>query len=57
MAGACHLENGYHGPQFRATPGTTHGVLTFPTLFNVVVENLVRRWMYMTVEVVLIFTT
>ena len=43
-------KNGYHGTQFRATCGTTHGFLTFPTLFNVAVDNLVRHWLYMTVE-------
>ena len=35
-------QNRYHGPQFRATCGTTKGGLTSPTLFNVRVDNVVR---------------
>ena len=43
-------ENWYHGPQFRATRGTTQGGLKLLTLFNVVVDNVVRHWLSMTVE-------
>ena len=43
-------KNGYHIPQFRATHGTTQGGMTFLTLFNVVVDNMVRHFLYMTVE-------
>ena len=46
----CTQKNGYHGPQFKATRRTTQGGLTPPTLFNVVVENVVRYWLYITVE-------
>ena len=42
--------NWYHGPQFRATRGTTQGGLKLLTLFNVVVDNVVRHWLSMTVE-------
>ena len=43
-------KNGDHGPQFRATCGTTQGGLTFTTLFNVAVDNVVRNWLSITVE-------
>ena len=43
-------QNGYHGPDFPATQGTTQGILVYPTLFNVVVENVIRTWLAMTVE-------
>ena len=43
-------KNGYHGPQFRSTRGTTQGVLTFTTLFNVVVKNVARHCLSMTVD-------
>ena len=43
-------KNGYHGPQFRATRGTTQGGLTSPKIFNVAVDNVVRNWLSMTVE-------
>ena len=42
-------QNGYHGPQFRVTCGTTQGGLTPPTLFNVSVDNVVHNWLSMTV--------
>ena len=44
------IQNGYHGPQFSVTRGTKKGGLKFPTLFNVEVENVVRHWLFMTVE-------
>ena len=34
-------QNGYHGTQFRANFQTTQRGLTFTTLFNVAVENMV----------------
>ena len=43
-------KNEYYGPQFRATCGTTQGGLTFTTLFNVAVDNVVRNWLSITVE-------
>ena len=30
--------------------GTTQGVLVSPTLFNVVVDNVIRNWMAMKIE-------
>ena len=41
---------GYHGPHFTATRGTTQGGLISPTLFNLIVENLVSNWLAVTVE-------
>ena len=43
-------KNGDHGPQFRSTCGTTQGGLTYSTLFNVAVDNMVQNWMSVTVE-------
>ena len=42
--------NGFHGPSFLATRDTTQGVIMSPTLFNVVVDNVIITWMAMTVE-------
>ena len=44
------FQNGFHGPQFRVTRGTTHRVLVFPAPSNMVVESLVRHLMSLTVE-------
>ena len=35
---------------FPATRGTMQGGLISPTLFNVVVDNVIRTWLAMTVE-------
>ena len=43
-------QNGFHGPALLATRGTTQGGLVSPTLFNVVVDNVIRNWLAMTVE-------
>ena len=43
-------QNGFHGPAFPTTRGTTQGGLFSLTLFNVVVDNVIRTWMSMTVE-------
>ena len=43
-------QNSYHGPQFRATRGTTHGVMTSPILSNVDVGSMVCHWLSITVE-------
>ena len=43
-------QNEYHGSQFRVTRGTTQGSLTFPTLLNVAVDNVVRHWLSMTMK-------
>ena len=43
-------QNGFHGPQLRATRGTQHGLLASPTLFNMAVDSVVRLWISLTVE-------
>ena len=43
-------KNGYRGPHFQATRGKTQGGLISPTLFNMVVDNVVCNWLYMMVE-------
>ena len=43
-------QNRYHGPALPDTWGTTHGDLVSLTLFNVVVDNVIRTWLAMTVE-------
>ena len=43
-------QNGFHGPAFPATRGTTQGGLVSQTLFNVVVDNFIRTWLAMIVE-------
>ena len=42
--------NGFQGTAFPYTSGTTQEVLVSPTLFTVVVYNVVRTWLSMTVE-------
>ena len=41
---------GFHRPAFPATRGTTQGGLVSSTMFNVVVDNIIRTWLSMTVE-------
>ena len=43
-------QNGFHRLAFPDTPGTMQGGLLSLTLFNVVVENVIRTWFSMTVE-------
>ena len=43
-------QNGYHSPYFRATRGTTQGGLISPTLFSLIVNNVLRNWITLTVE-------
>ena len=43
-------KNGYNGPHFQTKRGKTQGSLISPTLFNLVVYNVIRNWMYMIVE-------
>ena len=43
-------QNGFHGPAFPSTRGKTQGGLVYLTLFNVVVDNVIRTWLDMTVE-------
>ena len=42
--------NVFHGPAFPDTRGTTQGGLLSPTIFNLVVYNVIRIWLDMTVE-------
>ena len=42
--------NGFHRTTFQPTRGTTQGSLVFLTLFNMLVDNVIRTWMAMTVE-------
>ena len=44
------IQNGFNGPSFTTTRGTTQGGLIYLTLFNVVVDNVIRTWLAMTVE-------
>ena len=43
-------QNGFYGMFFLATRGTTQGGLVSSTLFNVVVDNVIRTWLAMAVE-------
>ena len=43
-------QNGYHGPAFLVTQGNIQDGLMYPALFNMVVENIIRTWLAMTVE-------
>ena len=43
-------QNVFHVPAFLATRGSTQGGLVSPTLFNVVVNNVIRTFLDMTVE-------
>ena len=42
-------QNGYHGPHFKKR-GNTQGGLISPTLFNLIVYNVVRNCLDLTVE-------
>ena len=44
------IQNGYHRLAFLSTQGTTQGSLLYPTLFNVVGDNVLRKCLDMTVE-------
>ena len=43
-------QNSFDGPVFLATRVKMKGRIVSPTLFNVVVNNIIRTWMAMTVE-------
>ena len=44
------IQSGYHGPQFWETHGTTYrGVVSY-TLFNVVVDSVVRHCILLTFQ-------
>ena len=42
--------NGFHGPEFPVTRGTTQVRLVSPALFNVLVDNVIRTCIAMTVK-------
>ena len=44
------IYNGYLGMAFPATQGTRQDGLVSPTIFNNVVDNVIRAWLAMTVE-------
>ena len=43
-------QNGYHGPNFRATRCATQGGLASPKIFNVAVDSMFFHWIYLTVD-------
>ena len=43
-------QNCYYGPNFTSNQGTIQGGLITPTLFNVVVDNVVWTWLEITAE-------
>ena len=43
-------QNRYHLPHSKATEGTTQGGLILPTLFNLIVDNVVPNWLVLVVE-------
>ena len=43
-------KSGYHSPNFKAARGTTQGGIISPTLFNVVVDNVVHTYLSIPVE-------
>ena len=43
-------QNGFHVLDLLTTQGRTQGGLVSPTLFHVVVDNVIRTWLSMTVE-------
>ena len=44
------MYNRYYGPKFMAVRWKTQGGLISPTLFNGVVDDLVRKWLAMMAE-------
>ena len=44
------IQNGYHFPNVKANRGKIQGGVISPTLFDVVVDNVVQMWLGMTVE-------
>ena len=43
-------QGGFHGTPFNSSIGTTQGDLSSLTLFNVVLESVIRHWMSLTIE-------
>ena len=44
------IHNGLHGPALPTARGATQGSLLSLTLFNMVMDNVIRTWLSMTVE-------
>ena len=44
------IQNRYYGLNFTTTQGTTQGGIVSPTQLNVVVDNVLRKWLAMTVK-------
>ena len=42
--------NGFHGLALLSTRNTTQHGLVYPMIFNVVVDNVIRTWLDMTIE-------
>ena len=42
-------QNGYHDSHFKGTGGDTQGGLIYPTIFNLIVYNVLRNCLAMTV--------
>ena len=43
-------KNGFHGPAFPAMRGTTQGGIVSQVPFNLVVDNIIRTWLAITIE-------
>ena len=43
-------QNDFHWPSFPVMRGTTQGGLVSPTLFNVVVDSVIRTWLAIKIE-------
>ena len=43
-------QNGYHNQHFKETQGTNQGGIILPTLFNLIVNNVVQNWLVIAVE-------
>ena len=43
-------QNRFHGPNFKTTRGNTQDGLISPTLFNLMVDNVVLNWLALMLE-------
>ena len=43
-------QKGYHGPHFKENKGINQGRIILPTLFNLIVDNVVRKFLALMVE-------
>ena len=48
--GGCYLPKRVQRSYFKSTRGTNQGGLVSPTLFNLIVDNVVQNWLALTVE-------